>query len=260
METSSKDKLPIGRAAFAKALCAEWIGEHSKTILLAFVTLIVFSFCLYHMMGNLFSGKKADFLKVKNAWEAFSSAQESDPHLLKSLEKPIDRHPELEAQFGNSMAQRLLGWGEVKKAGRYVRASLKRTHDLSSPYYERFSRNTLAISQGQYRSALEEAKRLKLDLEDDDTFWEEREKAARSGVILYAYNLVRIAALERELGSKEGELKAWEDLVCWAGWKGGAAPAKRYDPEASAFLTQNFTQGDVSLVDYIEQRKKELTP
>jgi hypothetical protein len=34
---------------------------------------------------------------------------------------------------------------------------------------------------------------------------------------------------------------------------------KTYDPEAYSLLAKNFSQGDVSLLDYIEQRKKELT-
>lgn len=109
-----------------------------------------------------------------------------------------------------------------------------------------------------YASALDEAKRLKLDLQSDDAFWESRDKLVRSGAILYAYNLVRIAALERELHSKQGELKAWDELVCSAGWEDTPPISKMYDPEAYALLAKNFTQGDVTLRGYIEQRRKEL--
>lgn len=254
-----KDQLPIGRAAFAKTICADWISEHSKTILLALGSLIVLSFCLFQLIAKFSTGKKSDYLEVQSAFGAWVSDEKQDPKTLKSLEIPLARHPELEAKFGTHIAQRLLCLGDVKKAGKYATAALNRATSLTSPYYERFSRNTLKISQGQFLPALEEAKRLKADLENDDAFWEGRDKFIRSGTILYAYNLARIAALERQIGSTEGELKAWDELVRCAGWKDSPSQIKTYDPEAYALLAQNFTQGDVSLLDYIEQRRKELT-
>src|SRR5580700_10398436 len=139
------------------------------------------------------------------------------------------------------------------KTDAYAKFDLINSQELTSPYYARFSQNTLTISQGKYAQALEEAKSLKTDLEKDDAFWEGRDKFVRSGTILYAYNLLRIATLEKELGSKEGELKAWEELVQHAGWKGEPVNMKMYDPDAYALLKQNFSQGDVSLLDYIEQ-------
>jgi tetratricopeptide (TPR) repeat protein len=259
MDNQPKDHLPIGRAALAKAFCADWVSEHSKTILLSFITLIVLSFGLFQVTGKFSAGNKSDYLEVGNAFSAWSADESRNPKIPKSLEQPLNRHPELEAKFGTSIAQRLLALGNVKKAGQYANAALKRARDLTSPYYERFSRNTLLISQGKFDSALDEAKRMKADLEQDDGFWEGRDKFIRSGTALYAYNLVRIAALERELGSKEGELKAWEELVRNAGWKEQPANMKTYDPEAYSLLAKNFSQGDVSLLDYIEQRKKELT-
>lgn len=258
MENQPKEQLPIGRAALAKALCADWISEHSKTILLSFITLIMLAFFLFQLMGKFSAGKKSDYLEIEQAFNAWVSQETEDRNLLKNLEKPLSRHPELQAKFGNQIAQRLLSLGDVNKADAYAKAALVRAQDLTSPYYSRFSRNTLMISQGKYSEALEEAKRLKIDLEKDDAFWETRDKFIRSGTILYAYNLMRIASLERELGSKDGELKAWEDLVQNAGWKSLPANMKTYDAEAWALLEQNFKQGSISLLDYIEQRKKEL--
>lgn len=259
MENPPKEQLPIGRAALAKVLCADWITEHSRTILLSFITLIMLAFFLFQLMSKFSAGKKSDYLEVQKAFTAWISQETEDQHLLKNLEKPLSRHPELQAKFGNQIAQRLLSLGDFNKADAYAKAALGRAQDLTSSYYSRFSRNTLMISQGKYLEALEEAKCLKIDLESDDAFWESRDKFIRSGTILYAYNLVRIASLERQLGSKEGELKAWEELVQNAGWKGLPANIKTYDPEAYTLLEQNFTQGDISLLDYIEQRKKELS-
>ncbi len=253
-----KDHLPMGRAALAKAFCAEWITEHGKTVLLSLVTLILLSFCLFRLMGKLGTDKKSDYLQVQKAFHAWAAKEVQDSLLLSNLEKPLRSHPELEAKFGTHIAQRLLSLGDVHKADSYAIAAFKRSKELTSPYYTRFSKNTLLISQEKYPEALVEAKQLKLELEKDDAFWEGRDKFVRSGAILYAYNLVRIASLERQVGSKEGELKAWDELVKNAGWKERPANLKTYDPEAYALLAQNFTQGDISLMDFIEQRRKEL--
>jgi hypothetical protein len=258
MQNPSREQLQIGRAALAKALCADWISEHSKTILFSFATLITVSFCLFQLTNRISSGKKSDYLEVQKAFTAWISQEAQDHALLKNLEKPLSRHPELQAKFGTQIAQRLLSLGEVNKANLYAKAALVRTQDLTSPYYSRFAHNTLLISEGKYLQALEEAKQLNIDLEKDDSFWEKRDKFIRSGTVLYAYNLVRIAALERQSGSKAGELMAWDELVRNAGWKDRPANLKTYDPDAYALLAQNFTQGDVSLLDYIEQRKKQL--
>lgn len=259
MENQSHEQLPIGRAALAKALCADWISEHSKTILLSFATLIVLSFSLFQLNHRLSSGKKkSDYLEIQNAFTAWISQEAKDPTLLKNLEKPLGRHPELQTKFGTQIAQRLLSLGEVNKANHYAKAALVRSQELKSLYYSRFSKNTLMIAEGKYSEALEEAKQLKRDLENDEAFWDRRDKFIRSGTILYAYNLVRIASLERQMGSKKGELMAWDDLVRSAGWKDFPANSKTYDPDAYSLLAQNFTQGGVSLLDFIEQRKKEL--
>ncbi len=259
MGERSQDPLPIGRAAFAKVFCAEWLTEHSKSILLSFATLIVLSFILFQLTGQFSKGKKSDYLQVQKAFHAWLTKKGPDSQLLSALEKPLKSHPELEAKFGTHIAQRLLSLGEVQKAQSYAGAALKRSQELTSPYYSRFSRNTLLISQGKYPEALEEAKKLKQELEKDDDFWAGRDPFVRSGTVLYAYNLLRIASLESKLGSKEGELRAWEELMRNAGWKEAPVNLKTYDPEAYSLLAQNFTQGDISLLDFIEQRKKELS-
>lgn len=258
MDNQPKEHLPIGRAAFAKAFCADWISEHSKIILVSLLTLIVLCFCLFQLTGKLSGGKKSDYLEAQTAFSAWTSDESPSLKIPKALANPLNRHPELQAKFGTHIAQRLIAFGEKKNAGKYANAALNRSKDLKSPYYERFSRNTLTISQGKHLAALEEAKRLKSELQQDEAFWKSRDNYVRSGAVLYAYNLVRIASLEREVGSKEGELKAWEELVQVSGWKGHPIDAKVYDQEAYSFLAQNFTQGDISLLDYIEQRTKQL--
>ena len=81
----------------------------------------------------------------------------------------------------------------------------------------------------------------------------------RSGGLLYAYNLIRIAALEKEVGSSAGELAAWDELLENAGWKSATSTSKMVDPEVYAVLQHTFQDGKLSLYDYIAKRKEELS-
>ncbi len=92
----------------------------------------------------------------------------------------------------------------------------------------------------------------------DEKLWTHTEPSFKAGRALYAYNLVRIASLEREAGSFEGEMKAWDDVMHCSGWAGKEPRPHDYDPEAFRMLSVNFQSGDVSFVDFIKQRKNEL--
>ena len=106
--------------------------------------------------------------------------------------------------------------------------------------------------------ALKEAKQLKVDLEQDQTFWTQRDKSIKSGTVLYAYNLLRIASLERAVGSVQGELTAWDELLQNSGWNKQPKNPQTYDPEAYSLLASNFQEGETSLLDFIKERQTVL--
>lgn len=132
------------------------------------------------------------------------------------------------------------------------------TPPLYSDYYKRYAMTTSAISKQHYAQALQEAKQFQQDLSQDTLFWQTRDKMVKSGTMLYAYNLIRIAALERALGSAEGELSAWNELIAHAGWEGQPKNPHTYDPDAYSLITQHFHQGNVSLQQFVLERKKIL--
>ncbi len=249
-----KERLPIGRVAFAKTMYTQWVSGNSKTILVSALSLVATALFLYQISGRPHARKHSDFLHVDQAFQNWISQETQDPKVFQQLEKPLRDHPELQSKFGTAIAQRLLALGEVKKAEKYAEGALKRSQELNSGYYSDFSRNSLLIGQGKYVEALERARSLKVTMIQDDGFWQSRDPLVHSGTILYAYNLLRIAALERQLGSKEGELHAWEEFLQNAGWKGAPSHPNTYDPEGYALLSQNFTQGEISLNDYIQKR------
>lgn len=122
-------------------------------------------------------------------------------------------------------------------------------HILPSGYYLSFSKGSELINAGKYEEALAEAKLLKEKLSNDKTFSNGQDPLVCSGSILYVYNLLRIASLSSHLNLDE-EVKAWEELA--QGLQGINRNVK--EDEAYAFLSQNFTKGEVSLAYYVKQK------
>jgi hypothetical protein len=257
MVAKGHESLPEGRLALAKMMTPHWFVEHGKHILTASVAIAALLFFLLPLSKRFTSGR-ADYLKAETAFSTWAAQEKHDLALFKQVSDPLARHPELAAKFGAMIAQRLLTLGETKLAESYAQAALKRTHALLSPYHALFSENTLLISQGRLQEALEAAYQLKNRMAQDDVLWTNDKYSTKGGRTLYAYNLLRIASLEREVGSQNGERAAWDDILHNAGWEGRTTQAKTYDPEAFKILAENFQTGDVSLVDFIHQRKKEL--
>lgn len=252
------DKLPIGRIAFAKSACIDWIAENSKTILISLASLLILLFSLVQITGKYSKGRNVDFFEAQKAYSAWVSSEIGDEELFHKLEKPLNRNPELQAKFGALVAQHFLSLNDAKMAEIYAKQAMKRTANLLSPYYVAFSKNSLLVSKSEFHQALQAAKELKEKMAEDASFWNNKDKMIRSGGLLYAYNLIRIAALEREVGTPEAELAAWDEVAANAGWTSAAATAKRFDPEAYSVLQNTFQEGRISLHDYMMQRRAEL--
>ncbi|MBS0653798.1 MAG: hypothetical protein JSR39_09800 [Verrucomicrobia bacterium] len=253
-----EDKLPIGRIAFAKSACIDWVSDHSKTVLISLASLLILLFTLFQVTGKFSGSRRSDFIEAQSAYSAWVAAKISNDELFKKLEKPLKRSPELQAKFGALVAQHFLTINDPKNAEAFAKQSWKRTGNLLSPYYTEFSKTSLLVSQGKLQEALVAARGLKSKMAEDTKFWESRDKMIRSGGLLYAYNLIRIAALEKEVGTPVGELAAWDELLANAGWTSAAASSKMFDPEVYSVLQRTFQDGKLSLYDYIAKRKAEL--
>jgi hypothetical protein len=252
------DKLPIGRIALAKSVCLNWVSGHTRAVVISLAALLILFFALFQTVGHFSTGRHSDLIEAHSAFSAWTSAKISDDELFTKLEKPLKRNPELQAKFGALIAQHFLALNDPKHAETFAKQAWKRTHSLLSPYYAEFSKTSLLVSQGKLREALDAAQALKGKMVEDTAFWDSRDQMVRSGGLLYAYNLIRIAALEREVGSKTGELAAWDELLENAGWSSAVSTSKRFDPEAYSILQKTFQDGKLSLRDYIVQRKAEL--
>ena len=246
----SIEEIPIGKFGYVKRQVVDWFSAHVNVIVIGCISVVVLLMGADRLIGWMKGDSRLDYMTA----ESVCSNWEGTKDALARIEKLMRKHPELHQKYDSVIAQKLLSSSQSGLGSSYASATLKRIEEFS-PYYTKFARGSLMIAEGSLKEALEDAKNLKMQLEVDQSFWEKRSQIVRHGSLLYAYNLLRIATLEKELGSAHGELAAWKELKQNAGWGEGQIATKTYDPEAYHLIEQNFRKQDVSLLDYINHRE-----
>ncbi|MBI3236098.1 MAG: hypothetical protein HYZ48_00035, partial [Chlamydiales bacterium] len=249
-----EDQLPIGRIAFARSICIDWLANHTKMVMISLISILLLFFTVLQMTRSFSSG--SDFAKAQSAYSSWVALESPDKKIFSQLEKPLSSSAEVQAKFGALVAQKFLTLKDAKNAENFMKQSWKRTQNLLSPYYAAFSKTSLLIARGDLKKALELSKDLKTQMTKDTSFWDHQDKMIRSGSLLYAYNLIRIATLEKEIGSIEAEMLVWEEFLCNAGLATGS-PSKMADPEAYSTLIRTMQDKNLSLYDYIAERREE---
>lgn len=138
-------------------------------------------------------------------------------------------------------------------ATRRPSVQVEEVQELAGPYHVAYSKNALLIAEGRLGEALEAAYDLKARMASDETLWNDK-AIAKAGRAVYAHNLLRIAALEREMGAPAREAAALNEVLSNAGWDNAQNKTHTYDPTTYAAIAEQLQRGDVSLVDYIKKR------
>lgn len=244
------EEIPVGKFGYVQRRTIDWMLTHRLIMGALAICLFTLVFGAGQFFGVFGRDERADFVAAELTYKKWTGSKES----LAKLEKLIKVHPELHAKYDGAIAQKLLSSSESGLAASYASSALQRTGGFS-PYFESFAKTSLLIGEGKLIEALASAKMLKHDLDIDEHFWETKSDVIRHGALLYGYNLVRIATLEKVAGTAEGELLAWSDLKKAAGWDSETPDPRVYDSEAYLLLQENFKKQSISLLDYIHYRE-----
>ena len=217
---------------------------------LAAVTMISVRF------GKRKQRNEADYVAATHAFQKWDQVLDTENEGLKDLEKMLKKHPELSARYEAQIGQNLLAAYSPEQAKPYVESTLKRT---AQPYYSSYAQTSVTVSSGEYAQALEEALKLKEEMLADEAFWEKAGESKNYGSALFAFNLMRIAALHGELGNQRDELNAWKELKRYGGWDAAASGNEKIGKEGFKQLLTHFTVQESSLLDYIEAREQQLS-
>lgn len=219
-----------------------WISKYGNAALYTGAALVVLFFLLYRFGSHHSANAEADFLSAAHYYDQLIAAKDpaQQEKTVAELQEILKRRPELNADYEGDIAQFLLEWGKVGVALPLADQTLQRVSSDSISDYLSYATTSLLIEQKQYQAALDAAITLKPKLKNND--------------LVNALNLIRIALLQQQLENRAGELEAWQEWKNFAGWKGTAPTVKVLDPKIYFVVQNYYSQGIVSLQNYIESR------
>lgn len=228
----------------------QWIERHGKTLLAAFLGVIVLLFAVYRVSSNSTAKAEADYFEAAKQFALFQKGD--DKEAFAKLQATLAHRPELHPKYDGQIAQTLLNRGDAQAAEEYASLVFARVRNDQVPYYEEFASITLLISQGDYPNALKRSQELKQKLLKDATA---SGQARAFGDTLFAYNLLRVALLEQKAGTPQGEKAAWDEWNTYSQASTNSASIR-----AASFYTLDslFGEGPLTLNSYIKSREKAL--
>lgn len=220
----------------------DWLTLNKKTILIAFAILFTLLILSHRILSQRAINTESDYIRAQTLFQeiqAPSTTEGSDQKQLKELQAILQRRPEFGVIYNGTLAELLLIQGKAAEAASFASPLFERTEKNHLPLYQSFGKTALLIAAGKYQQAYESAKTLKLEMEQADPH--------TYGPLLYAYNLLRLAALEQQLGYQKEEQQSWESLTA-------------YIAKESSLADFNliFSAGTASLAGYSEHRRAAL--
>ena len=175
-------------------------------------------------------------------WEA--SGEDQD---YLEMRKALKKVPVLEKKYGSMIAQKLFQKNNLSEALHLAENALVEMRQ-EAPFHAVFAETSLLIEQGFFQEALERSVGLKERIVLECDVEEMVGLQPAGGSLLLAHNLIRIACLQKELKNRPGEKAAWEELELFLEGKKSLA----------SLIFHNFKEKELSLNDYIAERKKQL--
>ena len=210
----------------------DWLSANKRNILGGLGIFLVALVVLFYIFSQKAIQAEGDFLSAEIAFQHIQENKDFTENLT-LLDALLNRYPELHAKYDAGLAQILLIKNEATLAAPYADRVFKRVKGDGLDYYEEYGKNSLLIQQGDYKTAYENAKTLRTEMD--------QLTAVGHSDLLYGYNLIRLAVLEQILEYQKEELETWDQLQKMASF---------------SEINQLFMDGRISLQDYIVSRKR----
>lgn len=223
----------------------EWLSTNKSRILIGLTILFALMVASYRFISARTLQAESDFFHAQTYFNRFEeksikmSERSASLEDLDQLQTIMTRHPELHAKYDGLIAQTLISEQEAEKAQPFAQSTFQRTEKAPIHLYREYAQTSLLISAGRYQEAVLAAQQLqeKMNQEISNEF----------GPTLYAFNLIRLATLYQQLGQFKEELQMWNELQ------------SNSNSEALAILSHLFKDNNISLNQYVEERKKALS-
>jgi hypothetical protein len=170
----------------------------------------------------------------------------------KTVIKTMKQNPSVHERMGGIVAQKLLIVGEKEYPRQYLKQS-SRLLSTHCPLYQQFSEISFLIVSKAFQQALDKSLLLKADLEKDMRALQSANNH-QSTEYLYVLNLFRIGVLQKQLEDLSGEKATWDELENLLVGKATFSGMR----QAGYALMQNIKDEDLTLHDFIQDRKKQI--
>ncbi len=214
----------------------EFLHRYGSTILYAGLGLAFAIAIFFQLTRTTEAGSLKDYIRADYTYSQFVKAPaDESAAALEPLQKLMDRHPDLRQKYEGKVAQTLIGKDQVSAAQIYIDDSLTRLEKENLPVYHDYTETTLLIASGNYEDAYEHASALHSRLAD---MFETPENEA-----IYAFNYLRLASLQQQLGLKAEEQSSWKQILA-------------YGEGDNAFgqMLSHIREGRLTLKSYINNR------
>ena len=205
------------------------IKEHSKLIIMSGCFLVTAVALSYKLTKQRESGIESDY---HLAHLKLQKLRAGDKETLTQLEKILKKRPNFKTTMEPVIVQHMIDQKRIREVKEYLKGSVPNLKN-GTPFHQQFSHTSFVISEGDLVLALTEARSLQQELSEEKL------------PLLKAFNLLRIALLEKEVGTKKGELMAWLQV-------------EELGETLLTSLQEVFHVKEVTLKDFIKQRKSVL--
>lgn len=215
-----------------------WLQENSQKIYWTLaVALVPFILIFYFSSQNRKSAWE-NYLQAHFIYQKWAQNPTGETESFQKLEKLLNRHPELCEKFGMLIAEKCVALNQGALAGQFAENALNQMKD-KIPYHHLFTQTSIVIAEEKYEEALNNAVALKEKME--------QEGADQNDSLLFSFNLVRIASLEKVLGLSQRELQSLKAIKAWL-------ENEKCTPDAKSALLKVFSENNITLVDYVDYR------
>ncbi len=244
----------------------QWISKHGEKILYSILGAFSLLILIYFWQSGTSAKIEGDYQSASREFQAFQQAAKSGQNLelqdsFQKLTLIMNQLPDLHAKYDGVIAQTFIDLNDIKQAKPFVLSTLQRVGKDNLPFYNEYAQITLLIGEGQIANAIQRSLALKKEMIQN---LEQMEKEPGTqttepafGSSLYAFNLLRIAFLEQQVGDRAKELESWEEWKMYTSHT-NTRPLPPVDRKAFFNIAQLYNEGALSLDNYIQIRLKSL--
>jgi len=235
MKKSKKTEFEKAASWIDVETVTEFVHNYGTLMAYGFLGVVTILVIAYQFTRSRESHSFTDYMRADRVYHHFMQADLSEePEAFEQLERLMARYPDLKQKYEGKVAQVLIAKDRPEMARPYIDQMIKRSEQEGFPTFLDYTKTTLLITEGEYDDAYQQALALQPQLQEEDQ--------------LYAFNLLRLAILERQLGLLKPELEHWEQILAAAD-----------NNDAIKEMLTHVQEGQVSLNTYIQDRVSELS-